>query len=105
MRRWYARRSLEERRASVARRDPEAVRASEARRYEKQKRDPELMRRRRARTALNNALRAGRVERGPCDVCGHDVVEAHHEDYAEPLKVRWLCKIHHDAHHLESATA
>lgn len=54
-----------------------------------------------ARTAVGNAIRDGRLIRQGCEVCGA-FAEAHHEDYQEPLKVKWLCKIHHEAtHHLD----
>ncbi len=52
-----------------------------------------------ARTALNNAVRDGRVVRGSCEVCGVPKAQAHHDDYSKPLDVRWLCKPHHDEHH------
>jgi hypothetical protein len=48
-----------------------------------------------ARQALANALRSGRVVRLPCEVCGECDVEAHHDDYSRPLDVRWLCFKHH----------
>lgn len=54
-----------------------------------------------ARTAVSNALRDGRLQRCPCEVCGtSDRVQAHHDDYSKPLEVRWLCFKHHreDAH-------
>lgn len=31
----------------------------------------------------------------PCEVCGKEKSEAHHEDYTKPLEVTWLCKKHH----------
>jgi hypothetical protein len=31
----------------------------------------------------------------PCSVCGAEPTEAHHQDYAKPLDVQWLCKSHH----------
>lgn len=31
----------------------------------------------------------------PCEICGTTRTEAHHEDYAQPLAVRWLCKACH----------
>lgn len=52
----------------------------------------------RARTAVSNALRDGRLERGPCECASEDCsgrVEAHHDDYSRPLDVRWLCVRHH----------
>lgn len=64
---------------------------------------PERMR---ARTAVGNAVRDGRLERKPCEVCGAIRVEAHHEDYGKPLEVRWLCRKHHnEAHHPMEQTA
>lgn len=50
----------------------------------------------RARTALNNAVRDGRLERRPCVHCGTRVrVQAHHHDYSKPLDVTWACFICH----------
>lgn len=53
----------------------------------------------RARTAVGNALRDGRLTREPCEVCASPKSEAHHDDYSKPLTVRWLCRVHHEAHH------
>lgn len=52
-----------------------------------------------ARTAVGNALRDGRLQRGPCEKCGAAKVEAHHEDYSKPLEVRWLCSRCHGHEH------
>lgn len=41
--------------------------------------------------AVSNAIRDGRLARSPCEKCGELEVQAHHENYEEPLKVRWLC--------------
>ena len=51
--------------------------------------------RRAATIIVNNAVRAGRLTKQPCEVCGKLTVEAHHDDYSEPLEVRWLCNMHH----------
>lgn len=49
-----------------------------------------------ARTAVGNAVRDGRLIKGPCEVCGTTKrVQAHHHDYSKPLDVRWLCFQHH----------
>lgn len=55
--------------------------------------------RHRARNAVGNAVRDGRLVRLPCEVCGEVKSEAHHEDYSKPLDVRWLCRRHHEEHH------
>lgn len=52
-----------------------------------------------ARAAVANAIRAGTLTRCPCEVCGDPVAQAHHEDYARPLEVRWLCRTHHHKVH------
>jgi hypothetical protein len=44
--------------------------------------------------AVSNAIQAGRLIRQPCEVCGKKS-QAHHDDYAKPLEVRWLCCEHH----------
>jgi hypothetical protein len=54
-----------------------------------------------ANTAVSNALRHGKLKREPCEICCDTRVEAHHEDYSKPLEVRWLCKAHHMARHVE----
>jgi hypothetical protein len=48
-----------------------------------------------ARNAVRYALRMGRMERQPCEVCGDPKSQAHHDDYAKKLEVRWLCQTHH----------
>jgi hypothetical protein len=56
---------------------------------------------RKARMAVGNALRDGKLFRQPCEVCGNPTTEAHHEDYSQPLVVRWLCNTHHRQRHAE----
>lgn len=53
-----------------------------------------------ARTAVDNAVRDGRLTRMPCEVCGGTYrIQGHHDDYSKPLDVRWLCVKHHRQHH------
>jgi hypothetical protein len=52
-----------------------------------------------ARHALGNAVRDGRIERWPCEVCGSVSTEGHHPDYSRPLVVVWLCNRHHREAH------
>lgn len=115
----------DERRAAVERRDPEKVRAADRVRYQRDRpkriaamqayyatpegqaareraraawheRNPDA---RAAHVAVGNALRDGRLVKGPCARLGDDCsgrVEAHHEDYSKPLEVVWACVRHHD---------
>jgi hypothetical protein len=53
----------------------------------------------RARTAVQNGLRDGIIQKKPCEICGEPKSEAHHEDYSKPLEVKWLCFVHHREAH------
>jgi hypothetical protein len=48
-----------------------------------------------SRDIMKHALRDGKIIRGICEVCGDPKTEGHHDDYSQPLRVRWLCKKHH----------
>lgn len=77
---------------------PEPTHASYMREYRKSHPlTPEQRRRDICRSYLNVYLRRGKIQRGPCAVCGEESVEAHHEDYSKPLEVVWLCRRHHVA--------
>ena len=54
-----------------------------------------------ARRAVGNAIRDGRLEKGSeCYFCGtSDRLHAHHEDYDHPLDVVWLCASCHGKLH------
>ena len=56
----------------------------------------------RALTTVGNAVRDGRLDRRPCEVCGSTSVHAHHDDYLRPLDVRWLCPAHHRQWHRDN---
>jgi hypothetical protein len=60
--------------------------------YEWRRRNPEKSS---AHKKVYVEVRAGRLKKEPCEVCGEVKVHAHHDDYSKPLKVRWLCPIHH----------
>ena len=51
------------------------------------------------RRKTNRAIKAGVLVRSPCESCGDTNSQAHHDDYAKPLEVRWLCQTHHALHH------
>jgi len=52
-----------------------------------------------AKDAVHNAIRAGKLKKLPCVICGCKTVEAHHPDYTKPLKVMWVCKKDHKIIH------
>jgi len=56
---------------------------------------------RRAQSAVSNALRDGLLTKQPCHCCGSEAVEGHHPDYSRPLDVVWLCTAHHSELHTE----
>lgn len=48
-----------------------------------------------ARSLALNALRQGKLNRLPCEVCKNGDTEFHHDDYSKPLEVRHLCRACH----------
>jgi len=57
----------------------------------------------RANCMVNNAIRNNKLFRDPCEICGATKnIHAHHDDYAKPLNVRWLCPVHHSQWHKEN---
>lgn len=53
----------------------------------------------RAHNLVAKAVKRGILVKKPCEVCGTDGAQAHHDDYTKPLVVRWLCPTHHGEHH------
>lgn len=54
----------------------------------------------RANCAVYHAKSAGKLTEQPCKICSSTrYVEAHHDDYSRPLKVRWLCRRCHSKTH------
>ena len=54
---------------------------------------------RKAHAITGNAIKGKKLFKEPCEVCGSSVVHAHHDDYAKPLNIRWLCPTHHQEWH------
>ncbi len=61
----------------------------------------EARERKRARRRVATAVANGSLVRpATCEACGKQCTpEAHHDDYAKPLVVRWLCSGCHGAQH------
>lgn len=59
------------------------------------KRDPMKSR---AKNLFQSAMRRGKIQRQPCEICGEHA-EGHHPDYSKPYEVRWLCSRHHKRIH------
>lgn len=59
----------------------------------------------RARSYAHVYRDRGVIARQPCEHCGAENAEMHHEDYSKPLDVIWLCRRCHMAHHKASDTA
>ena len=51
------------------------------------------------RAYLKTYIKRGKVIRKPCEACGEEKSEGHHEDYSKPLEVKWLCRKCHLNHH------
>jgi hypothetical protein len=101
MRAYYHRPEVRERwRARVAERykrpEVKAAAARAARSWEA--RNPEKLS---AQKKARDHLARGKIERKGCEVCGQRA-EMHHEDYSQPLVVRWFCRQHHKDIHARS---
>ena len=52
-----------------------------------------------ARSYAGVYLRRGLLKPKPCEFCGSVEVQMHHDDYDQPLVVRWLCAWCHNLLH------
>ena len=98
--RYYA--TPEEERQARSRRshaDKEQRRA-ERRRYEAR---PEVKARKAFYQRTRRAIRRGVLVPKPCERCGGQDVQAHHDDYTDHLNVRWFCLACHAHHHRKGA--
>jgi len=44
-------------------------------------------------------VRAGKIMKRPCVICGEMNVQAHHIDYGDAYTVSWVCRDHHVEYH------
>jgi len=60
-----------------------------------------------AHRAFRRAVRSGAITKASeCSVCGsRETLCGHHDDYAKPLDVRWLCRPCHMATHYKHGAA
>lgn len=56
------------------------------------------------RQLTHSAIQRGRLIRKPCEKCGNEKTDAHHDNYSKPLDVRWLCRPHHAEFHKQQRT-
>ena len=54
-----------------------------------------------AHKIVERAINRGALVRQPCERCGAVRSHAHHDNYAAPLDVMWLCHKHHYRRHEE----
>lgn len=61
--------------------------------------DGEPYQRHLTRVRTRRAIVTGVLTRHPCQQCGSEQSQAHHDDYSKPLEVTWLCRPCHLEHH------
>lgn len=92
--------------------EPDRHREYEKKRYDKSPARRESCRRHASEWASRNkekrvvhgivgrAIKSGLLAPEPCETClATSPIHAHHDDYAKPLEVRWLCASCHRRHH------
>lgn len=52
-----------------------------------------------ARWITQSKIQRGKLKRGDCEVCNKINAEAHHLDYKNPDKIKWLCRQCHRKEH------
>jgi len=56
-----------------------------------------------AQNMVSNAIRDSKLFKKPCEVCSTEAcIHAHHDDYLQPLNIRWLCAAHHQQWHAKN---
>ena len=94
---WIAKERERQRIKERARRASGKVVSDQAAKIRWAKRNPHKTR---AQYLARIAVLNGKIAKLPCQVCGNAAVQGHHDDYARPLDVRWLCVRHHAEHHV-----
>src|SRR6266576_1828159 len=56
---------------------------------------PEAHAKGKTRALTTAAIRRGEIKKMPCEICGNEKTEPHHEDYNDFMKIKWLCLSHH----------
>lgn len=59
----------------------------------------EQRQRNKCRAYANVYKQRGKLIQEPCEQCGDNNSEMHHEDYSKPLEVKWWCRDCHLQHH------
>ena len=54
---------------------------------------------RKYRGKISYDTRNGKLKRLPCEICGDENADAHHETYGDEPVIRWLCHKHHQKIH------
>jgi hypothetical protein len=52
-----------------------------------------------ARYLFHKALNNGIIKKHNCKICGSEKSQGHHNNYYKPLRVIWLCALHHTEYH------
>lgn len=68
----------------------------EAREYLKERRITKIGN---AHNKVWELIKNGKIQKQPCELCGSEMAEAHHDNYNKPLEIRWLCKKCHAEWH------